>query len=155
MRQNPSSQQNFKLGQWMMQFVLLHKFRTILGGGLLNPSSCNKWSDYLEKFRCKWATFAQMNDHEGILKYVGKKHYTSWNYQGALKYIGKKHFMKINLLISPAKSVNFGTNLITFRGSILWNNLPLRLKNSQTIDGLKFELKNLGKIHCTCTMCSQ
>ena len=57
------------------------------------------------------------------------------------------------LLIPPAKSVNFGTNLITFRGSLLWNNLYLRLKNCQTIDDFKFELKNLGKIHCTCTVC--
>ena len=57
------------------------------------------------------------------------------------------------LLIPPAKSVNFGTNSVTFRGSLLWNNLPLRLKNSQTIDDFKSELKNLGKIHCTCTVC--
>ena len=57
------------------------------------------------------------------------------------------------LLIPPAKSVNFGTNSVTFRGSLLWNNLPLRLKNSQTIDDFKSELNNLGKIHCTCTVC--
>ena len=38
----------------------------------------------------------------------------------------------------------------SFRGSPLWNNLTLRLKNSQTIDDFKFELKNLGKINCTC-----
>ena len=57
------------------------------------------------------------------------------------------------LLIPPAKSANFGTNSITFRESLLWNNLPLRLKNSQTIDDFKFELKIFGKIHCTCTVC--
>ena len=57
------------------------------------------------------------------------------------------------LLVPPAKPVNFGTNSITFRGSLLWNNLPLRLKNSQTIDDFKFELKSLGKIHCTCSVC--
>ena len=34
------------------------------------------------------------------------------------------------LLIPPAKSVNFGANSIKFRDSLLWNNLPLRLKNS-------------------------
>ena len=31
-------------------------------------------------------------------------------------------------LITPAKSVNFGTNSVTFGGSLSWNNLPLRLK---------------------------
>ena len=46
------------------------------------------------------------------------------------------------LLIPSAKSVNFGANSVTFRGSLLWNNLPLRLKNSQTIDDFKSELKN-------------
>ena len=57
------------------------------------------------------------------------------------------------LLILPAKSVNLGTNSVTFRGSLLWNSLPLRLRNSQKIDDLKSELKNLGKMHCTCTVC--
>ena len=57
------------------------------------------------------------------------------------------------LLIPPAKFMNFGTNSVTLRGSLLRNNLPLRLKNSQTIDDFKSELKNLGKIHCTCTVC--
>ena len=57
------------------------------------------------------------------------------------------------LLIPPTKSVNFGKNSITFRGNLLWNNLPSRLKNSQTIDDFKSERKNLEKIHCTCTVC--
>ena len=56
-------------------------------------------------------------------------------------------------LIPPAKSVNFGINSITFKGSLLWNNLPLRCRNSQAIDDFKFELKNLREIHCTCTVC--
>ena len=57
------------------------------------------------------------------------------------------------LLIPPVKSVNFGTNSITFRGILSWNNLLLKLKNSQTIDDFKFEVKNVGKIHCICTVC--
>ena len=57
------------------------------------------------------------------------------------------------LLIPPTKSVNVGTNLVTFRGSLLRNNLHLRLKNSQTSDDFKSELKNLDNIHCTYTVC--
>ena len=57
------------------------------------------------------------------------------------------------LLIPPAKSVNFGANSVTFRVSLFRNN-PLKLKNCQTIDDFKSELKNLGKVHCTCTVCS-
>ena len=56
------------------------------------------------------------------------------------------------LLIRPAKSVNSGTNSITFVGSLLWNNLPLRLKNSQIIDDFKFEIKEFWEnplhVHC-------
>ena len=59
------------------------------------------------------------------------------------------------LLIPPAICVNFGTNSTTFRGSLLWINVPLRLKNSQTTDDSKFELNNLGKFHCNCTLCRQ
>ena len=55
------------------------------------------------------------------------------------------------LLKPPAKSVDFGINSLTFRGSLLSNNLPLRLKSSQTIDELELELNNLGKIYCACT----
>ena len=45
------------------------------------------------------------------------------------------------LLLPPAKTVKFGINSLIFRGSLLWNNLPLNLKSCQTIDEFKLELK--------------
>ena len=45
------------------------------------------------------------------------------------------------LLIPLAKSLNFGANSITFRGSFSWNKFLLRLKNCQTIDDFKFDLR--------------
>ena len=57
------------------------------------------------------------------------------------------------LLLRPAKTVKFGINSLIFRGSLLWNNLSLNLKSCQTIDEFKLELKRLGRIHCTCTVC--
>ena len=61
---------------------------------------------------------------------------------------------KRSMLLTPhAKAVNFGTNLITLRVILIWSNLPLRLKNNQTIDDFKLELKNSGKIQRTCTAC--
>ena len=57
------------------------------------------------------------------------------------------------LILPPARSVKFGLNSLTFRGSLLWNNLPAKLKICQTVDEFKVELKRLGKIHCTCTVC--
>ena len=57
------------------------------------------------------------------------------------------------LLLPPAKSVKFGINSLIFRESLLWNNLLLNLKSCQNIDEFKLELKRLGRIHCTCTVC--
>ena len=59
----------------------------------------------------------------------------------------------IKVFLPPVKSFRFGLNSIHFRGSILWNNLPSSIKNSQTINEFKVKLKNLGNIHCTCGVC--
>ena len=57
------------------------------------------------------------------------------------------------LFLPPVKSFRFGLNSVHFRGNILWNNLPLSIKNSQTINKFKSKLKNLRNIHCVCGKC--
>ena len=57
------------------------------------------------------------------------------------------------LVLPKTKSSRFGINSLQFRGSVLWNNLPVSLKNCQILNEFKRELKNLGKIHCTCLVC--
>ena len=59
----------------------------------------------------------------------------------------------INVFPEPVQSFRFGLNSIHFRGSILWNNLPSSIKNSQTINEFKIKLNNLGDIYCTCGVC--
>ena len=59
----------------------------------------------------------------------------------------------IKVFLPPVKSFRFGPNSIHFRGSILWNNLPSSIKNSQIINEFKVKLKNLGNIQCTCGAC--
>ena len=44
-------------------------------------------------------------------------------------------------------------NSVHFRESILWNDLPSSIKNSQTINEFKLKRKNSGNIHCTCGVC--
>ena len=56
----------------------------------------------------------------------------------------------IKVFLPQFKSFRFDLNSIRFRGSILWNNLPSSIKNSQTINEFKVKLKNLGNIYCTC-----
>ena len=52
-----------------------------------------------------------------------------------------------------SKSAKFGITSLIFRGSLLWNNLPLNLKICQTVNEFKLELKRLGRIPCTYTVC--
>ena len=57
------------------------------------------------------------------------------------------------LLLPHAKSEKCRNNSLIFNGSLLWKNLSLNLKSWQTIDEFKLELRRLGRIHCTCTVC--
>ena len=57
------------------------------------------------------------------------------------------------LVLPKTKSSRFGINSLQFRVSFLWNNLPMSLKNCQSSNEFKRELKNLGNIHCTCLVC--
>ena len=57
------------------------------------------------------------------------------------------------LVLPKIKSSHFGINSLQFRRSLLWNNLPVSLKNCQSLNDFKLELKNLGNIHCTYLVC--
>ena len=57
------------------------------------------------------------------------------------------------LVLPKTKSSRFGINSLKFRESFLWNNLPVSLKNCQSLNKFKRILKNLGNIHCTCLVC--
>ena len=57
------------------------------------------------------------------------------------------------LVLPKTRSSRFGIYSLQFRGSLLWNNLPVSLKNCQSLKEFKLELKNLGNIHCTCLVC--
>ena len=54
------------------------------------------------------------------------------------------------LVLPKTKSSRFGINPLQFRGSLLWNNLSVSVKNCQSLNVFKLELKSLGNIHFTC-----
>ena len=58
-----------------------------------------------------------------------------------------------SLQLPHVKSHRFGINSLHFRGSMLWNNIPFSVTNSETLTGFKNKLKTLGNIHCTCVVC--
>ena len=57
------------------------------------------------------------------------------------------------LLLLSAKSARYGVNSLAFHGSLLWNNLPPYIKESQTLEEFKNRIKNFRSVHCTCTVC--
>ena len=54
----------------------------------------------------------------------------------------------LNLPIT--QSTYYGTNAVQFRGSLLWNNFPVRIKSSNSVFKFKTKVKNLGNIDCGC-----
>ena len=57
------------------------------------------------------------------------------------------------LLLPAAKSTCYGVSSLAFRGSLLWNNLPPQVKESQTLEEFKNRIKNLRSIDCTSAVC--
>ena len=45
------------------------------------------------------------------------------------------------LFLSPAKSTRYGVNSLAFWESMLWNNLPPLVKESQTLEEFKIEIR--------------
>ena len=58
------------------------------------------------------------------------------------------------LKIPSARSTRYGTNSILFRACLVWNKLPLSVKQSQSLIEFKSKIKVLKKINCSCKICS-
>ena len=57
------------------------------------------------------------------------------------------------LNLPKTQSTFYGTNAIHFRGSLIWNNLPAKVKSSNSVFEFKTKIKNLGNIDCRCLIC--
>ena len=53
-------------------------------------------------------------------------------------------------ILPPARSSHYGINSVQFRGSLLWNNLPISVKESVSVKEFKQKLNHVQKFHCTC-----
>ena len=58
------------------------------------------------------------------------------------------------LKLPSAKSMYHGINSVLFRACLLWNRLPLSVKQTQSLLEFKSKIKTLRNIVCTCTICS-
>ena len=51
------------------------------------------------------------------------------------------------------RTTYYGTNSILFRACQVWNNLPLSIKQSQSLLEFKTNIKTLRNIECLCKIC--
>ena len=96
--------------------------------------------------------------HQRHLHYLAIKSITHLNTQFMWSYFEEKPIPYnlrdgSKLVLPKTKSSRFGINSLRFRGSLLWNSLPVPLKNCQSLNEFKLELKNLGNIQCSCLVC--
>ena len=59
----------------------------------------------------------------------------------------------ISLFIPIANTQKYGINSLNFRRSVLWNNLPVKLKGCKSLQEFKLLLKQSGNLSCTCSAC--
>ena len=65
------------------------------------------------------------------------------------------HNLRIsNLLILPKPNTVTGQKSFSYRGSMIWNNLPDDLKSCDNPPKLKLKLKSQNVIKCSCNICS-
>ena len=57
------------------------------------------------------------------------------------------------LNLPRTQSTCHGTNAIHFRGSLILNNLPAKVKSSNSVFQFKTKIKNLGNVDCGCLIC--
>ena len=72
-----------------------------------------------------------------------------------LSFIGK-HIRRIftekdiSLLIPHENTKKYGIHSFNFRGNVLWDNLPVKLKQSKSLQDFKLLLKQTGNLLRTC-----
>ena len=57
------------------------------------------------------------------------------------------------LKLPSANSTCYGINSVLFRACLMWNRLPVSVKQSQSLLEFKSKIKTLRNIVCTCTIC--
>ena len=58
------------------------------------------------------------------------------------------------LQLPQTNTKTFGTNGILFRASILWNNLPVEIKNSKSVTEFKIKILKWTGSCCSCRLCN-
>ena len=58
-----------------------------------------------------------------------------------------------NFLIPKVRTVNYGLETIRYRGPLIWNLVPLEIKQSKSLVEFRHKIKAWKPIGCTCRLC--
>ena len=56
--------------------------------------------------------------------------------------------------LPSARSTTYGTNSLVFKGSLIWNSLPISLKDSPTLSIFTKKIQKWNGFKCTCNLCN-
>ena len=56
-------------------------------------------------------------------------------------------------LLSRVRTTSYGSETIKYRGQRLWLSLPQHIRNAQSINEFKKEIKSWNGTDCTCRLC--
>ena len=60
----------------------------------------------------------------------------------------------MQLLKLPETSTSrYGTEVLCFKGSLIWNTVPNKIKNNDSIDSFKKDIKGWKPTNCSCKLC--
>ena len=57
------------------------------------------------------------------------------------------------LTLEPTRTTTFGTRSISFKGSLIWNRLPNRIKEAKSVSSFKELIKTWSGTECSCKIC--
>ena len=119
------------------------------------------YDDYTSTYEELLASHNDLSIHQKNLKHLATEVYeSSWNLNPEFMWRNFKNkpipYILRNgniYILPPARSPHYSTNLVPFRGSLLWHNLPRTVKESVSVKELKQKFNHIPKIHCFWVVC--
>ena len=119
------------------------------------------YDDYNSNYEELLASHNDISIHQQHLKHLaveGFKSLTNLKLEFVQSFFKNKS-IPFNLrngnicILPPAPSSHYGINSVQFRGSLLWNNLSLSVKESVSVKEFKHKFNHVQKIHSSCVTC--
>ena len=119
------------------------------------------WDDYNSTYEELLASHNDISIHQKHLKHLAIEVYKSlanlnpdilWPFfkNKSISYSLRNGNICI---LPPAGSSHYRINSVQFRGTLLWNNLPISVEESVSVKEFKQKLNHVQKIHCPCVAC--